>query len=204
MSPAGKLIVGQGLSEFFYGEVARASGHLGVSLSETTGYYLVNLLCGFSHRDPSGPQLGAEPLAFIYQRAHEASGDERPAVLKELGDVALYTSGFFTDSIERSLVDIDYYIAMGGTAYRALAEMVAGHAGRRGVADMYRSMASDFTTLVDVLNDIADAARGQRESDLDLLRLYDRWARTGSERIRRLLQGRGLPTLPDLPTDFRH
>lgn len=201
MSPHGKLILGQELGEFFYGEVARASGQLGVSLGETTEYYLVNLLCAFSRRQEGQPALGAEPLALMYKRAHEADAELRPGKLKDLGDLALYTSGFFVDSIERSLVDIDYYIAMGGAAYRALGDLIGG-GSRRAVAQMYRQMAGDFTTLVDVLNEISDGSCGRGTSDADLLKLYDRWARTGSERIRRLLSDRGLFTAANLPTEF--
>jgi len=42
---------------------------------------------------------------------------ERRAALRKLGDAGSFISGLFADSLNRKLVDIDYYIAMGGSAY---------------------------------------------------------------------------------------
>ena len=43
-------------------------------------------------------------------------------LLKKLGDRSLYISGFFADSLQRKVVDVDYYAEMGGVAYGALAD----------------------------------------------------------------------------------
>jgi len=37
--------------------------------------------------------------------------------MQRLGDTALFIAGVFADSLNRKLVDVDYYVAMGGTAY---------------------------------------------------------------------------------------
>lgn len=197
-----RVIVTNDLSEFFHHEVTSARADLGVKLSDVTEFYLVNLLCEFSHRDANALTPGAEPLAFMYKRAREAMPAERVQLLKHLGDVALYMSGFFTDFIERSLVDVDYYISMGGTAYSDLSGIVGGK--RRGgtFADMYYQLAANFTELVDILNEISDKSKQQGARSADLLKLYDRWTRTGSERIRKLLLARGMLATRGLPTEF--
>ena len=40
------------------------------------------------------------------------------ASLKQIGDVSLFVSGFFSDSLRRKLVDVDYYVSIGGVAYQ--------------------------------------------------------------------------------------
>ncbi len=197
-----RVIVSHDLTEFFHHEVTCARADLGVSLNETTEFYLVNLLCDFSRRDNKNISPGAEPLAFMYKRAREAAPNERVVLLKDLGDVALYMSGFFTDFIERSLVDVDYYISMGGTAYSDLSGLVGTQRHGGTFAEMYSQLAVRFTELVDILNQISDRSAKNSDADKDLLKLYDRWTRTGSERIRKLLLAKGLLTAPGLPTEF--
>ena len=56
-------------------------------------------------------------------------------------------------------------------------------------ADVFGELAEKFVPVVDVLSDISDRSRS---SNRDVLRLYERWLRTGSERDRNLLARKGL------------
>ncbi|MEM6730863.1 MAG: hypothetical protein AAF658_04870 [Myxococcota bacterium] len=185
------VILSSSLKEFFKDEVNGAAESLGLSLDDLVEYYVVNLLCDFSRSDLS-PTPGEEPLAFIYKRALEATPLERISHLKELGDLALYVAGFFTEFIERSLVDVDYYISMGGSAYANVSDLLSSQPSGDGFAEVYGDLSSRFPQLVDVLNEVSDRSRDTKASDTDLLRLYDRWKRTKSQRIERNLTARGL------------
>jgi len=186
-----ELILSKDLGEFFRKEVSTAQTSLGIGLSELTEYYLVNLLCDFS-RGPRAPELGHEPLALQYKRALEARPGERFHLLKNLGDESLYVAGFFAESIERSLVDVGYYISMGGNAYGSLSEMMGAQRNGATFAELYEELAEGFPGLVDLLNEVADRARAKAEDDHDLLKIYERWLRTGSTRAQRQLHERGL------------
>jgi hypothetical protein len=184
------------LAEFFRGEVFEARSQLGIELSEHTEFYLVNLLCDFTRTGVS-PSPGDEPLALLYKRALESSLGDRLRILKELGDVALYVSGFFVEFIERSLVDLDYYISMGGNAYRNVSGLMGRHRGGDQLAALYGQLAGRFTVLVNLLNEVADRARDRDLRDRDVLRLYERWLLTRSERLRQQLIDAGvLPIEP--------
>ena len=103
--------------EFFKEQLARAMEHQRVSTSAFTEYYLVNLLAGYVRGEalPSRePGYDETPLAMLYVRALQASRFERARMLRSLGDLSLFLSGFFSDSVGRKLVDLDYYRAMGG------------------------------------------------------------------------------------------
>ena len=94
-----------------------------------------------------------------------------------------HTPGFFGDSLQRRLVDLDYYISLGGYAYSRL----ASHDD--AFADVFGELAEKFVPVVDVLSDISDRSRS---TNRDVLRLYERWVRTGSARDRALLVEKGL------------
>jgi len=190
------------LGEFFRDEVSQARNTLGIELSDLTEYYVVNLLCDYSGRNDAVPKPGDEPLALLYKRALESPPDTRIQLFKNLGDVALYVSGFFADFVERSLVDIDYYISMGGNAYNSLSGLVVAQRNGETFAEVYTQLAKKFAELVDLLAQIAERSNLQGNGDGELLKLYDRWARTGSERIHKKLIEKGLVPTEGLPTEY--
>jgi hypothetical protein len=203
MSERRTLILSTDLGEFFRSEVSQARSDLGLELTELTEYYVVNLLCDFSRRTDTQPEPGGEPLALMYKRALEAPPAQRLQILKGLGDLALYVSGFFAEMIEKSLVDIDYYVSMGGQAYANASTLVGRTARGDQFAELYDQLAKRFTELVDLLAQISDRNRGATPASADLLKLYDRWARTGSARIRKLLIEKGLvPPSDDPSTEY--
>ena len=197
------LIAGGDLKEFFKQEIDDARVDLGMQLQPLTEYYLVNLLVEYSHCAPSKAVPGDEPLALLYKRALDATPAERVQLLRNLGDVALYVSGFFSESIERSMVDLDYYISMGGNAYNSLSNMMASRRHGETFAEVYCKLAGRFAELVDLLMEVADRSRTKSAGkDVDLLRVYDLWARTGSERSRKILLEKGLVPQQGIPVEY--
>jgi hypothetical protein len=198
-----RVIVTPDLTEFFREEVSGAQESLGIDLPESAEYYLVQLLCEYSRRE-GGPTPGDEALAMLYKRALEAELAERIRMLKELGDMALYVSGFFAEFIEQSLVDLDYWVAMGGNAYHQVSEIIGAHRSALHTAELYRQLGRRFVELVDLLNEVADHSREGQKANRDVLRLYSRWLRTRSERVRRLLIAEGIIPRDDEPDPEMH
>jgi len=123
-----------------------------------------------------------------------APPEERARTLRDVGDRSLYVSGFFAESLQRRLVDVDYYIRIGGTAYRQLASMPA-RSGPYG--EVFLELAGKFPRFVDVLAEVSEG--GAIATDAGVVQLYERWLRTGSEWIARKLRARGvLPNQGDL------
>jgi hypothetical protein len=101
----------------------------------------------------------------------------------------LFIAGFLGDGLRARLVDIDYYISMGGSAYAALSQSKQHSRRDRALVRVFAELAENFPDFVDVLTDLReDARRGQE----DLLRLYEIWTKTGSRRAARLLRSRGI------------
>ena len=136
-----------------------------------------------------GPAIPA--LALLYAQALEARDREtRQALLRRLGDVALLVGGVFPGSLSRKLVDVDYYIGMGGSAYSCLSDMARGCLRTRALRGVYAELSLKFPAFVDVLAEVGENSR--LSSSLDTLRLYEIWAKTGSPRAAARLRQRGI------------
>jgi len=176
---------------FFRERVSEALSIRRIRLREETEFYLVELLDGFlvSERlyvQQADGSVDSEPLALILLGALGADGRERSARLKRLGDTSLFLSGFFGDSLARSAVDERYYRAMGERAYEALADAERG----ARLEALYAELAQRFEQLVDCFAEIAELA--DLESNRGLVRLYERFLLTRSERVAEKLRARGV------------
>ncbi len=154
--------------------------------------YLVDLMGERVRVDlPQGEASGAEPtLAEALLEARQERGPASIPRLRALGDRALFVSGFFGESLSRSLVDIDYYGDVGRIAYGELAAILGRRLGDRSFSELYEELADRFLQLVDVLAEVSDRTCGGKAPDL--LRIYERYLRTGSPRERQRLLRRGL------------
>jgi hypothetical protein len=193
------------LRDYFRESIDAAIDKQGVLVNPHTAHYVVNLLTLFSRSEElyedHGDGYGLRPLALMMADAVDADTlEQRSSSLQRIGDVALFIAGFFSDSLSRKAVDIDYYIHMGGNAYGSLSDEMRGTSRGRALGDVYRELARKFQTLVDVVNEVRDGAR--KSSDLDVLRTYEVWRRTGSKRAASLLKQNGVFPMP-VP-DKRH
>src|SRR5437868_4629047 len=184
------ILSSQSMRDFFRDLLSRAIENQRAQVQPFTELYIVNLLHGFLasealYVEAEDGTLQQKPLAFLLKEALEEAGPARLRLLRRLGDTSLFISGFFPDSLARrsSLVDVDYYIAMGGRAYDA----VARHAAERS---LWEELADKFRLLVDLLNEVSE--RTLASTDAGLIRLYERWMKTGSERLAAVLVRQGV------------
>jgi hypothetical protein len=162
--------------EFFKEQVEGAMERQHLKTSVWTSYYVVQMLTGYvTRRDHAASGVDDESLGVRLARALQADGALQREELRTVGDSSLFLVGFFADSLNRRLADIDYYISLGGSAYGRLAQ-----ADDEAFADVFGEMASKFVALTDVLAEVSERAALNRNTDL--LRVYERWLRTGSHR----------------------
>jgi hypothetical protein len=179
---------------YFHELVTGALGKQHLNVQPETEFYLVNLLNQFMAAD----RLREEPLALMVKEALEApSSENQKQLFRQVGDESLYVAGFFQDSLNRKLVDIDYYIEMGGTAYRQVAARVEENPQR----SLYEELANKFASFVEVLADVSDRTTPRNEKDL--LRLYEVWVTTRSERAAKALQEAGILPNEQIKKDWQ-
>ena len=129
-----------------------------VALRDTTSPYLVNLLTEYCEASALAAVTDAnrqiKPLATLYGEALEApTSEHRRRTLQKLGDLALFISGIFSDSLNRKLVDVDYYIGMGEAAYCCVHDSLQADTRARTLSNVFGELSSKFPQLVDVLTE---------------------------------------------------
>ena len=171
--------------EYFKELVDAAILHQRLSATESASFYVVQLLAGFLRRPVENADGSDSPLAIRLAQVLESGGVRQRNALREIGDVSLFVSGFFADSLNRKTVDVDYYVNIGGYAYNVLSRVESDT-----FSPLFAELADKFIGFVDVLSEVSE--RSACASNADLLRLYERWLRTGSARSGQLLAERGV------------
>lgn len=168
------------VDEFFHEVVTDALAAVDVEASEPASWYLVGLL-----GEMTRTRIPDEPLGMKLACAPTTTA-ERVQTLKQVGDTSLYVAGFFAESLSRSLVDVDYYVGIGQSAYGQLAKSC----GRgTSLTEVYEELADKFPRFVDVITEI------RKRTDFatsDITRLYEIWLRTRDEWIEKKLRAAGI------------
>lgn len=171
------------LSEFFREVLSSAMRNQGVEATSATEFYLVNLLSHFTHLP-----VNDEPLGLKLVDAQTRPPEERLQALRDVGDHSLYVSGLFADSLERRNVDVDYYVQIGGSAYRQLSQH--NRYARDVQGTIFAELSDKFDRFVEVLAEVGVGSN--LGSPTTLVSLYERWLRTGSDWAERRLREAGL------------
>jgi hypothetical protein len=186
------------VTTYFHEVVEDAIKARHVEATDGAATYLVGLLSDYARPDPKAGEALARPLAFLLSEAMQTpSPAERFDKLRALGDGVLYSCGFFGDHFEARGVDQGYLIGIGTTAYGAAASLLtpagtpADKPGTR--LDIYRELADNFRAFVGVLIEIADRTiTAGVQGSKDLVRVYERWLKTGSDGLAQALAAHGL------------
>lgn len=198
MSQLPTIAIAPNITVYFEEVISDAIRARKVDATRAAATYLVGLLCEYAHPDEETGASFDRPLTFALEDALAAMGADRFRRLRALGDHALYAVGFFGGHIEQRGVDKGYVASVGATAYSHAASMVRSPLARERPAepDVLREMATKFERFAAVLGDVAEGTlvcgpRDQRS----VVKLYERWLKTGSSRLAEELGARGiLPT----------
>jgi hypothetical protein len=164
---------------FFEEAVHEAVVSRQVQATQAAERYLALLLSGYAR----GEQGGAldQPLTFMLRDALETRGADRFNRLQRIGDGVLYILGFF--GVGRRGADRAYVMAVGSAAYGHASAML-DYGGNESSHNVLDELAKKFERFVEVVSEVSDGAlAASGKSDLGVLRLYERWERTGSERL---------------------
>lgn len=163
-----------------------------VQASGAAESYLVQLLSDFAKPTGASTSALSQSVTLLYRDAMNESGHERFKRLQELGDGVLYAMGYFHGTHLRG-ADEGYVAKIGSNAYGHAARMLRTGQGSASGPDVLDELATQFTRFVDVLRRVSDwvMAKSARDEE-SLVKLYDRYLRTGSTVLRNELAERGL------------
>ena len=193
----GALIPVSNLSAYFHEALHSTAKSQGLDTDDTTLAYLTHLLTDYARSerlyDRTQDGVVRRPLVDIYKQAAEAETcSERELALQRLGDLALFVSGILPHSLQRSLVDVDYYCAMGSAAYGHLSDSGTAGTRVRALRSVFTQLSRRFIDFVDLLGETIE--HGNRVRNPDLMRLHELWQKTGSRRLARQLVECGVMT----------
>ncbi len=134
-----------------------------------------------------------DTFAEMYLTAMNSETIRKKELMRTVADRALYLTGFFAASLQKKVVDIDYYKEIGSAAYYNLAIWTKEDA----LSSIFTTFSKRFTDFVTVLNYVSE--KSQVQADANVIQLYDRYLRTGSELAREKLTELGVVTLPKEP-----
>jgi hypothetical protein len=181
------------ISQYFQEVIDDAIRGRNVEATEAASSYLVGLLCDYARPDAEAASTLSQPLTFLLRDALDAAGSERFRRLRTLGDGVLYALGFFAGHIEGRGIDRGYVITVGSSAYEHAAAMLRLGAGRAGSSDVLAELAAKFEHFAEVIGDVADGSMASNaRDDGSVVKLYERWLRTGSQRLAEALGEHGL------------
>ncbi|MEC7984057.1 MAG: hypothetical protein VX278_02765 [Myxococcota bacterium] len=146
------------------------------TVSEESIFYLSHLLANRSNIKDSYPETLAE-LRFM---AIEGTSKQAIEAYREMGDRALFISGFFRGSLQHRIVNVDYYYKMGSMAYASLLTLID--------APFFAELSKHFVFFSEIIRDIAFHVRG---SNKDLIAMYEEWLQTRDPKVACRLQRMG-------------
>ncbi len=177
--------------EFFHKHVRNSIKNQHIKITEISEHYLVHLLADFTLTQKAFRLTGNDnrPLALIYHQAQFETANNKINIFKELGDFSLFITGFLPDSLNRKVIDVDYYISLGRSAYENLSTILE-QTHKSDFNLLFLELAEKFVAVTDILAEISSESFTQWNDGI--LRLYERWLKTRSKRDERLLFKKGI------------
>ena len=187
------ILPAHSVSGFFHEVVEEAIKARRVEVTDGATSYLVALLADYAHPAKDAGEALDRPLTLLLDEAlRETDAAERFQRLRVIGDGVLYGCGFFGDHFEARGVDPKYLHGLGTRAYGAASSMLKHRQDESG-PDLFGELSDKFVAFVEVVAEVADAtiAMGTASSK-GLLHVYERWLKTGSERLASALTSQGM------------
>jgi hypothetical protein len=194
------IVAASSVDGFFQEIVTSAIKARRVEATDGATHYLVSLLSDYTRPDGTAERTMDRPLTFLLDEAlHTTDLGERFDRLRGLGDGVLYAMGFFGDHFEARGIAPSYLISIGSKAYGSAASILTTgsrpslQSAEPTPMDLYGELARKFEAFVAVMSEVADAtvAFGAKNSQ-GLVRAYERWLKTGSDRLADALSGHGI------------
>ncbi len=193
-APHSDIDLASNLESFFQTLVDDAVKTQHFEATEAAEFYLAGLLADYAKPERLDAETMQRPLTLLLDEALHSAGRERFERLRSLGDGVLYTSGFFADHLSTRGVELRYVRTLGARAYDGAASMLSQGGDGSGAPDVFRELADNFMMFAEVVSNVADVlqANAAHNSNRQVVRLYERWVRTGSAPLAVALAGRGL------------
>lgn len=177
-----KIIPGYRRCDGFFKEVLdEAMQKQDIRISDEAAFYLMGLLITHLKRDAGDDTKG------LGERYRIALLGEETELLKAVGDKSLIIAGIWWQSLLKRLLDVDYYIEIGRSAYKK-----AGESTSKNVSEVFEELSENFVDMVNILSEATSCISEANPSNTNILRMYEVWLRTHSPMIAKKLRELGI------------
>ncbi len=187
-----KLSIVPSAGDFFTEEVEKISRRHGLKLNPFVVKYLAEVLLKFSQSSElklthPATEEDLTPTQF-WLKIQQLPVAQQLLALQYLGDYSLFTTGFFSEHVKSSLLDRDYFQALGGKAYYRAGEIKENLAAERAI-NVYFSLAESFKNCSEIFNEIYNQTL--LHSADGSIKLFEKWQQSGSSHLSHLLVENG-------------
>jgi hypothetical protein len=146
------IITVESLKAFFFNELDHINRNSLCPVPQETIFYSSGVLEKYSLSDAyfsqSDGKIREKILGEMYLTAQHKGQEEQKRIFREIGDTALFLCGFFSDAINKKLVDRSYYLNLGISAYQRM-----NYVEPRclDIPSFYSILATSFETLTHLI-----------------------------------------------------
>lgn len=160
-----EIVLETSLQAFFYDQLTEVNKKYSAPLPRETIYYSSLVM---DHFGESGKyfelneegKVREKTLGVKLLESTNLTKTTQKSTLKDVGDTALFLCGYFSDSLNRKIVDLGYYQEIGQIAYRRLDSMVPS---AYEVPSFFEKLSYKFSSLAELMNIVS--RKNQASSD---------------------------------------
>lgn len=150
-----KIILSASLKGFFFEGLNDLNKKSLCPVPESVIYYSSNVLDKFALSsdffETSEGKVREKILGTKLLEATQMSRDEQKKIYKEVGDMSLLVCGYFSESVNKKIVDTHYYAQLGKMAYSHLNHVIPNFMDIPSFYGMVSTCFESLTTLMMIL-----------------------------------------------------
>ena len=158
------VILEASLQTFFFDELDKVNQKFKSPVSKEKIFYSSLVMDKFSHAEMffehDGERLRDKVLGVKLLEASQLSQRKKKEVVKDVAETSLFLCGYFSDSLNRKIVDISYYRDLGQTAYRMLDGLVPSF---YEINSFYQSVSYQFDMLAKLMQIVSESTHNNFE-----------------------------------------
>lgn len=150
-----KIILSTNLKGFFFEGLSELNKKSLCPIPESVIYYSSDVLDKFALSEDffevSEGKVREKILGMKLLEATQLSREEQKRVYKEVGDMSLMVCGYFSESVNKKIVDVQYYSQLGRMAYSHLNNVTPSFFDIPSFYSMVATCFESLTTLMTVM-----------------------------------------------------
>lgn len=162
-----KIILSTNLKGFFFDGLSELNKKSLCPIPESVIYYSSDVLDKFALSEDffevSDGKVREKILGMKLLEATQLTREEQTRVYKEVGDMSLLVCGYFSESVNKKIVDTQYYSQLGRMAYSHLNNVIPSFLD---IPSFYGMVATCFESLTTLMTIMATKDRNGIEGNL--------------------------------------